>query len=175
MAMSDYTTRQQLLTTLTSTHEKTVDDPVLGRILIRELTARQRLAANEAATAENAEMPDQALYWAMLLQSAIVDPSTGTPGPDGRVDPRTRAPLFSVEDVQTLADGRDLLLQRLVNHVTSLAALGIAELRSFRPEDVSEQRDQDAGNTTAGTGPEGDASEGTGDAHGGASPPDHAE
>lgn len=55
--MSDYLTRQELLAALTGTHERTIAPRLFGgkKILIRELTARQRLMANEAATAEDGD------------------------------------------------------------------------------------------------------------------------
>lgn len=127
-------TRDEILGLLTDLHEDVVTPALFGgrAVLIRELTARQRMEANAAATAADPDTPDNALYQAMLIQMSVVDPRSGTPYADGRrdangealIDPRTRAPLLTVGDVQAIADGRDLAVTDLVNRIVRLSALG---------------------------------------------------
>lgn len=124
-----YTTRDALLAGLASPHERTVALPGVGRVLIRELTARERQAISEAAQDE-AGTSDDALFTALLVQRCVVDPDSGTPDATGRIDPRTRRPLLSPEDVAALADGRWLFLQRLREQIISLSALSSDALKS---------------------------------------------
>lgn len=166
--MADYLTRAELLSALTETHEKTITPALFGggQVLIRELIGKQRLLANEAATAASPDAPDNALYRAMLVQSSVVDPDSGTPGPDGRIDPRTRTPLFAVADVQNIVNGRDLLLAELVEEIAALAALPPRFLfRGHRAADGAE-RDAHAGAEAGADAAQPDAGGGVGDAHG---------
>lgn len=168
--MPTYADKDTLLRALTDLHEQTLDGEEAtrlfgGAILIRELTARQREAANNAALAENPDQPDNDLYRAMLMQQSVVDPNTGTPydppryDDDGSllIDPRTRRPLFSVAEVQLLADGRDKRVSTLVDLIMALSALGPAAL--FRGSDAANggERDPGAGDPTDGDPPTGDA------------------
>ena len=131
---ADKTTLKRALTHL---HEQILDAPFAlllfgGAVLIREISARARLAAQEAANAESADNPDQVLYWAMLIQQSVVDPQSGQPyadgrtGPDGQplIDPRTRTPLFTVDETLEIASGREVAVRELINRITDLSALG---------------------------------------------------
>ena len=175
--MPTYADKATLLRALTQLHEETIDgaDTLAlfgGAILIRELSARQREAANDLATAENLDTPDNALYRAMLIQQSVVDPSSGTPYADGQtgndgaplIDPRTRTPLFTVNEVLLLAEGRTDPITKLTNRIMALSALGPAPL--FRGGDAADsgERDQGAGDPPAGDAAPGDAGEGSGDA-----------
>lgn len=161
-------TKAQLLAALTQTHERKITISFLGgEILIRELTARQRLLAQQAAQAENPDEPDNALYQAMLIQMCVVDPDTGVADAMGRIDPRTRAPLFSVEDIQNLSDARYAAVSSLIDEITSLAALGPQAM--FSGGDAADSRERDAGAGAAGTEdtPGEDETEGPGNTDGG--------
>lgn len=173
--MTTYLTRDELLGALTGVHEKTIRPRLFGGrpILIREITARQRLTAQQAASAENPDTPDNALYRAMLIQMAVVDPASGAPYADGRldpltgspaIDPRTRSPLLTLADVEAIADGRDLLIDELVTEIASLAALGPSALKRGHPRADRPQRDAGAGAETGRDAARADEDEGTGDA-----------
>jgi hypothetical protein len=156
-------TREELLALLTETHEQVVTSPFFGgrRVLIREITARQRLQANAAAQAATPDNPDNALYRAMLVQMSVVNPQSGTPyadgrpGPDGAplIDPRTRTPLFTIEDVADLADGRDLALDALVTKIAALAGVGPrAMFRRSAPADGAKRDARTGADAAGGTG-----------------------
>ena len=141
--------KAQLLAALTHTHEREIISPFLGgRVHIRELTARQRMLAQQAAQAENPEEPDNALYQAMLIQMCVVDPETGTADSTGRIDPRTRAPMFSVEDIQNLSDARFAAVSSLIDEITSLGGLGPAAM--FSSGDAADGSERDAGASATG-------------------------
>ena len=138
--------RDSLLSIFTDIHELLLDDPLtielVGEpVLIREMNVAQRLAANAAAVAENPDEPDQALYRAMLIQSCIVDPATGSPYSDGRVnddgtpmiDPRTRATVFRADDLPMLTQMRDVLSTHITNRILELGALTPRHLKSGDP------------------------------------------
>lgn len=168
-------TREELLACLTDIHEKTIR-PILfgGRdILIREITGRQRMLANQAALADNPDDPDNALYQAMLIQSSVVDPSSGQMV-NGKIDPRTRTPLLTIDDVKLLADGRDIPVKALIEEIVSLSALTPVSL--FRGDHTPDGGERDQGASAEGGGPivGGSASEGTGDPDGGAVLPDES-
>lgn len=177
-------TRDDLLACLTDVHEKWIRPMFFGGrdILIREVTARQRLFANQAAFAENPDDADNPLYQAMLIQVSVVDPTTGTPYADGRtdengqplIDPRTRKPLLTLDDVKLIADGRDLPTQALLKDITALSALTPVSL--FRGNQTPDSGERDAGAGAEGRtdSPGGSASEGTGDPDGGAVLPDES-
>lgn len=152
--MTTFISRQELLAALTGTHETIYESDLFGgrAVLIREITGRQRLLANEAATAENPDAPDNALYRAMLIQMAVVDPDSGVRGPDGAIDPRTRRPLLTVDDVQSIADGRDRAVEQLIDAIVGLSALKPVHL--FRRHPAADGGERDAG---AGAAPGGDA------------------
>jgi hypothetical protein len=86
-----YATPEAIRAALLETHERTLSDPATlavfgGPVLIRELTAGQRLRAAAAARAENPDEPDMALFDAIRLHLCVVDPASGTPYADGRTD-----------------------------------------------------------------------------------------
>lgn len=144
-----YITRDDLLAALTETHEKTIAPALFGgaSILIRELTARQRTQANEAALRENPDVPDNSLYRAMLIQMSVVDPESGSAD-----DPRTRTPLLTIDDVLNIADGRDEMTNTLVSEITSLSLLAPRHLfPSNKPADRP-QRDAHEGAELSGSG-----------------------
>lgn len=142
----DYLSKDALLAALTHTHEKTVESYFLGgKVLIRELTARQRLMAQQAAQADNPEEPDDGFYQAMLIQMCVVDPESGTPDAGGHIDPRTRAPLFTVEDVRNLMEARYGAVTALIEEITSLAGLGPAAMFSGNHAADGGERDAGAG------------------------------
>ena len=171
--MSDLRTR--LLDAFEGVHERTIDYPQWGitGILIREFTARERQAANEAVTLDNPADPDQVLFRAMLIQRCVTDPSTGTPYADGRlslstgapaIDPRTRTPVFTVADVQFLANGRAALFNTLWDDLLEVAAMtGTAMFSRDHAPDGGE-RDQRAGLEGSGDAAEPAADRGAGDA-----------
>jgi len=162
--MADYLSKAALLAALTHTHEKTVDGYFLGgQVLIRELTARQRLIAQQAAQAENADEPDNGLYQAMLIQMCVVDPESGTKGADGRIDPRTRTPLFTIDDVRDLMESRWGAVNALIEEITSMAGLGPAAM--FSSDTPADRPERDAREGVEGTGEAAgaDADQGTGD------------
>lgn len=167
---NDYLDKAALLAALTHTHEKTIESWFLGgKVLIREITARQRLLAQQAAHTENPDEPDNALYQAMLIQMAVVDPDSGTPS-----DPRTRVPLFTVEDIRELVDARFGAVNDLVNEITSLAGLGPAAM--FSGSDTADSGERDAGALSPGSGeaaPQ-DEGQGSGDDGGRSALPDGA-
>lgn len=161
--MTTYADRETLLRALTQLHEQTIDDAFTrqlfgGAVLIREISARQRQDANEAAIAQDAERPDQTLYRAMLIQQSVVDPESGRPD-----DPRTRSPMFTLDELLLIADGRDVATRELADRIAALSALGPAPL--FRGGDAADgpERDQGAGDQATGDAAEGDAREGSGD------------
>lgn len=170
-------TKAQIRDALTNIHEREITYPLWGlTLLLREYTARERRYANDAVLAEAPDDPDQILYQAMLMQRCIVDPESGRPymdgraGPDGQpaIDPRTRAPLFTVADIQEIADGRAGLFTQIWDDLISLAGLGPRAL--FRGSDATDGSERDAG---AGAAPAGDATES--DASQGSSDPDRGD
>ncbi len=162
---NSYLSKAALLSALTHTHEKTVDGYFIGgTVLIRELTARQRLTAQQAAQAENPDEPDNGLYQAMLIQMCVVDPDSGTVGADGRIDPRTRTPLFTVDDVRDLMESRWGAVNALIEEITSLAGLGPQAMFSSDPPADSGERNQGAGTAGPGDAAGEAAGPGTGDA-----------
>jgi hypothetical protein len=162
-----YATKDQLLAALTHTHEKEIVSPFFGgRVLIRELTARQRMLAQQAAQAENPDEPDNALYQAMLIQMCVVDPESGTADGAGRIDPRTRAPLFTVEDIRNISDARYAAVSSLIEEITSLAALGPQAMFSSNPPADGSERDAREGAAGSGDTAGEDESARSGDADG---------
>jgi len=163
--MTEYLSKAALTAALTGLHEKAYTSPFLGgTILIREITARQRLQANQAAQAESPDAPDNALYQAMLVQMAVVDPESGTPGPDGAIDPRTRRPLFSADEVRNLAESRSIAFSDLVDEITALAALGPQAMFSGSPAPDRPERDARTGDPEPGNETGAPADSGPGDA-----------
>lgn len=170
--MTDLRTR--LLDAFQGVHERAIDYPQWGitGILLREFTARERQAANEAVMLDNAADPDQILYRAMLLQRCITDPATGTPYADGRIDlstgqaaidPRTRNPVFTVEDVQALADGRSILFNTLWDELLEVAAMSGGAMFSRGGATNGGERDQGASDQGAESVASGNADQGSGD------------
>ena len=160
--------KSALLGAVVGLHEKAVTSPLLGgTVLIRELTARQRLIAREAAARESEEEVDTALLYAMYVQFCVVDPDSGTPGPDGTIDPHTRRPLFTPQEVQALAEGRALVLDMLVGEITSLSALSPVSLQPGNPQARGGKRDAGQGAGARGAAAPGQAAAGAGDDDGG--------
>jgi hypothetical protein len=166
--------RTKLLDAFQGVHERPIDYPQWGitGVLLREFTARERQAANEAVTLDNPTDPDQILYRAMLLQRCITDPATGGPYADGRIDlstgeraidPRTRTPVFTVEDVQELADGRSILFNVLWDDLLEVAGMSSAAMFSRGDAADGAERNQGAGVEGAGATIDGAPSEGAGD------------
>jgi len=121
---------------LLTLHERTIDDPRAvaffgGPVLVRELTAGQRLRATAAARYDNPDEPDVALYNAMVVQLCVVDPASGDPYADGRrddagaplIDPRTRKPVFAPDDLPALIEARDAPIGLLLDAIFDLGAL----------------------------------------------------
>ena len=171
--MSDLRTR--LLDALEGVHERAIDYPQWGvtGILIREFTARERQAANEAVTLDNPADPDQVLFRAMLIQRCVTDPDTGTAYADGRldlrtgnkaIDPRTRTPVFTVADVQSLANGRAALFNTLWDDLLEVAAMTGTAMFSRDHAPDSAERDQGAGAEGSGDAAERAADQGAGNA-----------
>lgn len=134
--MTTYADAASIRAALLDIHERTLDTPPIvaffgGAILVREITAGQRLRATAAALLDNPDEPDTALLHAMLLQMSIVDPASGQPYADGRtgedgkplIDPRTRRPLFSADDLPLLLEARNLPATVILNTIDDLGAL----------------------------------------------------
>jgi len=166
--------RTKLLDALQNVHERAIDYPQweISGVILREFTARERQAANEAVNLDNPADPDQILYRAMLLQRCITDPDTGTPYADGRldlatgtpaIDPRTRRPVFTVEDVTELANGRAVLFNTLWDDLLEVASMNSAAMFSRDRAADGAERNQGAGAEGATEVAEGDAGQGTGD------------
>ena len=145
-------------------HEQVLDSPVLGgKVLIREFTARQRVEMTEAANEEDPERPNQTLYRAMMIQYSVVDADSGTPYADGRldrvtglpaIDPRTRTPLFTIDEVVDLMDGRALPSQTLVDAISALSAVRPDALFPSNSATNGGERNPVAGAGTGGPGNE---------------------
>jgi hypothetical protein len=170
--MTDLRTR--LLDAMQGIHEKPIDHPQLGitGIILREFTARERQYANEAVNADNPADPDQILYRAMLLQRCLTDPATGKPYADGRIDvstgqpaidPRTRTPVFTVADVQELADGRAVLFNTLWDELLEVASMSASAMFSRHSAADGAERDQGAGDQGTPEVATGNADQGSGD------------
>lgn len=174
--------RRHALAALTSFHELTVNDPLIGApLLIRELTAHQRLVSQEAAQREDGEQPDNNLYQAMLVQMAVVDPASGTPYTDGRIDPRTgqsaidprtRRALFNPDDLLELMEAREAPRLLLVTKITALSRLLPAEFSLGDTAADPAQRDAGTGATTSAAGDPGDGTGSSEPADSGAPHPD---
>lgn len=144
--------------TLFDTHERLVDaEAVLaffGRpVLVRELTAGQRLRAMAAVRADNPDEPDAALFDAMRLQLCVVDPDSGKAYSDGRtgddgqplIDPRTRVPVFTPDDLPLLVEARSVPASILLDAIDELSALHRRSLRAGDPAPDGGERDAGAG------------------------------
>lgn len=122
-------TRTAVLSALTTLAESTVDIAALGGpVTIRELSARQRQQAQDAATAADPESPDNALYRAMVVQMGVIDHAT-------------QAPLLTPEDVAVLANGRDRVMQRLAVAILELSEALPGHLKSGSDPADKGQRD----------------------------------
>lgn len=134
--MTTFATAASIRAALLDLHEIVIDEPAVrrhfgGALLIRELTAAQRIMAAAAARADNPDEPDVGLLQAMYVQMAVVDPASGTPYADGRVgddgqpriDPRTRAPLFTAEDVAALVGARQAPVALIVEAIENLGQM----------------------------------------------------
>lgn len=120
-----YLSKAALKHALTSLHEETVESALLGgAVLVREPTAMEKMSAVEASRGDDPEAPaDEVIARAFILQRCIVDPETGTAGPDGVIDPRTRAPLFSPDEINDLINSREQAMNFLYQRVARLGAL----------------------------------------------------
>lgn len=159
--MTTYLDKAQFRTALTNFHEETVTSVHLGgSILIRELTALQRMMAQDAAQpAEEGGVPDNYLYKAMLLQMAIVDPASGEPYSDGRrhpqtgelvIDPRTRAPLFTAEESFEFMEGREVLIEGVLQRIVNLSRLLPTDFHRGNPQANGSEQHAGSGVDTAG-------------------------
>lgn len=167
-----------LLSALTGLHERAVDYPAWGitGILMREFTARERQWAQDAVQAEaGGGDVDQTLYKAMLMQRCLTDPETGRAYADGRtdpttgqpvIDPRTRTPVFTVDEVNDLVDARAVLFNLLWDNLLELAALGPQAMFSGGSADERAERDAGAGAEGTGEATGGDAGQGVDGADG---------
>lgn len=171
------TVTERIRDALTNLHERPLDYPQWGLegAMLREFTARERQYANDAVQAQDDD-PDQILFRAMLLQRCITDPTTGTPYPDGRydpatglpaIDPRTRTPIFSLADIQDIADGRGVVFTRLWDDLLELAGAGPRSLFRGGAAANGAERDQGARAEAPGDPASTDADPRTGDADGG--------
>lgn len=159
--------RAALLHSLTARHEKVITSLYLGgEVLIREPSAHERLIALEAAQKEDSEQIDNTLYRALLIQMCVVDPATGVPYADGRIDPatqqpaidpRTRAPLLTPDDVAALMDARENGVAVLVNEITGMARLLPADFPSSDSAADATERDAGTGVETGDADDSGDA------------------
>lgn len=149
MPSDSYLSRDALFAALTNTHEKDVYSSLFGgRVLIREITARQRMLAQQAAQAEDGENPDNALYQAMLVQMSVVNPESGQTDATGRIDPRTRTPMFAVADVLSLVNARFGPINQLVEAIQELAGLGPAAM--FSGDTEADRPERGTGTSAAG-------------------------
>lgn len=150
--------REQFIAAATHLHELEVDSgPLgLGKVWIRELTARQRVDALEGAylrdaggavltTAEGFSRYDDALYKAFILQASLI---TGAGGDL----------VLSLGDVPDLATRGRECLTRLTNEVLNLSWLSKEDLFPRHPEADDRQpdaphgdRDDDGGAEREGT------------------------
>ncbi len=161
--MTSYASAASIRAALLDIHERELDAPPVvaffgGAVLVRELTAGQRLRAAAAARADNPDEPDMALFHAMLIQLSVVDPDSGAPYADGRadddgrpqIDPRTRRPLFTADDLPLLVEARDLPMTVILNAVDDLGALKPRHMfrRGAAPD--GGERDAGAGDPAAG-------------------------
>lgn len=171
--MSDLRTR--LLDAFQTIHERPIDYPQFGvtGVVLREFTARERQYANEATLLDAPADPDQILFRAMLLQRCMTDPATGTPYADGRldsatgeqaIDPRTRKPVFTVDDVTELADSRAALFNTLWEDLLGVAALDSAAMFSRDHAPDGGERNARAGAQGTGAAADEIADQGAGDA-----------
>lgn len=145
-----YLSKDEIKQRLFDFHETTVASVWLGgSVLLRELTAGQRLMVNDAAQNEDGAAPNNAFYRAALLQLMLVDPESGQPYADGRVhpetgqpliDPRTRTPLFTSDELMDLMDGREGAIDELLSHGLRLSRLLPTDFRNgAAPADATEQ------------------------------------
>jgi hypothetical protein len=126
---------------LTAPGGLTIGELFGGALLIRELTARQRLACEAAAVQDNPDEPDNALFRALVIQFGVVDPTTGTADAWGRVDPRTRVPLLSPEDAAELVEARAVPLQFIAGRILALSGMRAADHQRRHPGDDPAERD----------------------------------
>lgn len=123
--MTPYLSKAALRQALLALHEEVVESPLLGgAVLVREPTAYEKLGAVEASRGDDPEAPaDEVIARAFILQRCIIDANTGTPGPDGRIDPRTRAALFTMDEVNDLIGARELPMNLLYQRIARLGGL----------------------------------------------------
>lgn len=162
--MSNRLTKLQLLSALTEIHERTIESPLLGgAVLIREPTVRIMNAAIDAARVDD-DQRDDAVYHAMIIHYAIVDPESGVVDPrTGRIDPRSRTPLLTVEEALDIAEGRPLPTRYLVEEIMDLAAHLPRHLKSGDPAADGGERSAGSGAEVRQAGSEGSPDGGTGD------------
>lgn len=153
--------RQTFMAAATRLHELEVESKALGlgKVWIRELTARQRVDALEGAylrgddgavltTDLGYSRYDDALYRAFLLQASLLSEENGTP-------------ILTLEDVPELAGRGRECLRALSEEVLNLSWLSKEDLFRIRQEADDRERDAEKGVGAAGDGAE---REGTPDA-----------
>lgn len=156
-----YLSKDEIKQRLFDFHETTVASVWLGgAVLLRELTAGQRLMVNDAAQNEDGAAPNNAFYRAALLQLMLVDPTSGQPYTDGRVhpetgqpliDPRTRTPYFTSDELAELMDGREGAIDELLSHGLRLSRLLPTDFRNGTASADAAQHDQGSGAETGAT------------------------
>jgi hypothetical protein len=162
--------KERVLRALTDFHEEPVYSSYLGGyVLMRELSAAERLILQEAATGtaeDGSPTFDTALHRAMLLQLMLVDPTSGRPYADGRqhpttgeplIDPRTRTPLFTSDELSTILEGREGACADLINHGLRLSRLLPESFRSGDHAANTAEHDAGSGVSTGGAGSARDA------------------
>ena len=150
--------KAEIVRRLTNFHEQEVVSIYLqGTVLLRELTAAQRLQLQEAsqgAAEDGTPIPDYYTPRAMELQMMIVDPASGVPYADGRIDPatgqpridpRTRVPLFTPDETADLLNGREGAVNELIAAGRALSRLHPDDFHSGTASPNAAQRDTGAG------------------------------
>lgn len=102
------------------------------KVHIRELSASQRLAANEAAVKANPDEPDNALYRAIIVQCGVIDPVT-------------KAPLFPPSAAPLLAQGREQPIRYLASEILQLSEALPSDLFRGDPAPDDGQPDTETG------------------------------
>ena len=163
--------KSAILAKLTDFHEETVTSIWLGGdVLIRELTAYERMSAQEACTyTDDSGAPqfNASYHRGMLLQMMIVDPDSGTPYSDGRIDPRTGQPqidprtrraLFTSDEIMALMEGREGPVNDLLDRGMRLSRLLPDSFRGRTDAPNGSERDAGSGTETESTDTADDAS-----------------
>ena len=84
----------------------------------------EKTSAVEASRGEDADAPaDETIARAFILQRCILDPESGEADSTGRIDPRTRRPLFSPEEVNDLINTREVPMNLIYQAIARLGAM----------------------------------------------------